>query len=99
MGDLYTADAVIYPPGGQAVSGSSAIGSFWQGAYESGVKQAKLETAEANQAGSQVIEVGTYTLYGDNDTQLDNGKYMVIWKQEGGTWKLYQDIWNTSVSA
>ena len=99
MGDMYTSDATIYPPGSQLISGKSTIGSFWQAVYESGVKRAKLETDEANQAGSQVIEVGNYTLYGDNDAQLDTGKYMVIWQQEDGAWKLHQDIWNTSVSA
>lgn len=24
------------------------------------------------------------------------GKYIVVWKDDGGTWKLHLDIWNTN---
>ncbi|UFH57413.1 DUF4440 domain-containing protein [Spirosoma sp. KNUC1025] len=75
------------------------MGDFWKGAYELGVKRAKLETVEAESAGDQIVEVGTFTLYGADESVLDNGKYIVVWKQEGGDWKLYRDIWNTSVAA
>lgn len=99
MGNHYTTDAKIYPPGGETVSGNSAIGSFWKGAYEAGVKRAKLETVEAEPAGDKIVEVGTYTLYGEGDAQIDTGKYVVVWKQEAGSWKLHRDIWNTSMAA
>ncbi len=99
MSALYTSDAKVYPPGGDTISGNTAIGTFWKGAYESGVKRAKLETVEAEPTGDQIVEVGNYTLYGDGDVQLDTGKYLVVWKQESGDWKLHRDIWNTSVSA
>lgn len=99
MSDLYTDDAKIYPPGGDTVSGKSTIGSFWKGAYDAGIKRAKLETVDADAAGDQIVEMGHYTLYGDGDMQIDTGKYMVVWKQEGGDWKLHRDIWNTSVTA
>lgn len=99
MGDLYTSDAKIYPPGGDAVSGNTAIGTFWKGAFGAGIKRAKLDTVEAEPTGDQIVEVGQFTLYGDGDTQIDTGKYLVVWKQESGTWKLHRDIWNTSVAA
>ena len=28
---------------------------------------------------------------------MDSGKFIVIWKQEGGQWKLHRDIWNSSM--
>lgn len=99
MNAHYTSDAKIYPPGSESISGNTAIGTFWKAVYESGVKRAKLDTVEAEQTGDQIVEVGNYTLYGDNDAQLDTGKYIVVWKQENGDWKLHRDIWNTSVSA
>ena len=99
MSSLYTADAKVFPPSSEPIQGSTAIGTFWKGAYDSGVKRAKLETVEAEQNGTQITEVGRYTLYGTNDAQLDTGKYMVIWKQEKGDWKLHRDIWNTSAPA
>ncbi|MBD2752972.1 nuclear transport factor 2 family protein [Spirosoma sp. BT704] len=97
MGDLYTSDAKIYPPGGDTISGNTAIGEFWKGAYGMGIKAAKLDTVEAEPAGDQIVEVGNYTLYGDGNAELDKGKYIVVWKQDGEAWKLHRDIWNTSM--
>ena len=96
LGDMYTTDAQLFPPNSDVVKGSQAIGTVWKGVYGSGVKKARLETMEAEQQGDVVVETGRYTLYGDNDAQLDAGKYMVVWKKEGGTWKLHRDIFNTS---
>jgi ketosteroid isomerase-like protein len=98
MSTYYSTDAQLLPPNMESVKGGTAIGTFWKGAYDSGVKKAKLATEEATQNGNQVFEVGQYTLYGADDTQLDTGKYVVIWKKEGGQWKLHRDIWNTSMA-
>ena len=29
----------------------------------------------------------------------DSGKYLVVWKNDGGSWKLHRDIWTTSQPA
>jgi ketosteroid isomerase-like protein len=34
-----------------------------------------------------------------NGSVADAGKYIVIWKKDGGTWKLHRDIWTTSPPA
>jgi ketosteroid isomerase-like protein len=28
---------------------------------------------------------------------IDKGKYVTIWRKEGGDWKIYSDIFNTSL--
>ena len=99
MSNYYTSSAQLMPPNSDVVQGADNISAFWKGAYGMGVKKAKLETMTAEQSGDQVIEMGRYTLYGDKDAQLDAGKYIVIWKQEGGQWKLHRDIWNTNTPA
>lgn len=99
MSNYYTSDAQLMPPNSDVVQGTDNISAFWKGAYGMGVKKAKLETMTAEQSGDQVIEIGRYTLYGDKDAQLDAGKYIVIWKQENGGWKLHRDIWNTNTPA
>ena len=99
MNTLYTANAELLPPNSEPVKGSATIGTFWQGAFNSGVKHAKLETTEAEQHGDMVMEVGQYTLTGADNSQLDAGKYIVIWKKEMGVWKLHRDIWNTNSPA
>ena len=31
-----------------------------------------------------------------NTGSVDNGKFIAIWKQEDGKWKLFREIWNTN---
>jgi ketosteroid isomerase-like protein len=61
-----------------------------------GITAAKLETVEVEDHGNTAIEGGKYTLEGAGGQVLDTGKYLVIWQQEAGQWKLHRDIWNSS---
>ncbi|ALW83770.1 DUF4440 domain-containing protein [Hymenobacter sedentarius] len=96
---LYTPNGVLLPTGMEPIEGPAGIQAFWQGAMEMGIKRVKLHTREVEQLTDTAIELGNYTLYGPQDTQLDQGKYVVVWKEQEGQWKLHQDIWNTSQPA
>jgi uncharacterized protein (TIGR02246 family) len=95
---LYTADGQLLPSGSDVVSGSQVIADFWQAVFDSGVKGVTLETVEVEGHGDTAHEVGRLELRGADGQVLDRGKYIVIWKKEGGSWKLQRDIWNTSVA-
>lgn len=99
VASLYTEDSVVLPPGSSAISGKQDIQRFWQGAMDMGVKQVKLESVEAEQHGETAVELGQYTLSGENNQTIDQGKYIVIWRRENGQWKLRRDIWNSSSPA
>jgi ketosteroid isomerase-like protein len=94
----YTAEAQLFPAHSDVVSGTAAITAFWQGAFSLGYTGARLETAEIEEHGDTAIEYGTYLLSAGH-AKADRGKYVVIWKNDGGTWKLHRDIWNTSQPA
>ncbi len=96
---LYTAEGQVLPPGGDVITGKAGIQVFWQALVEMGIKSAKLETLELNEYTDTAVEVGKYTLGGEDDQVLDQGKYIVIWRQEDGQWKLHRDIFNTSIPA
>jgi ketosteroid isomerase-like protein len=96
---LYTENGQLLPPGSDLVTGAVAIQAFWQGAMDMGIKNARLETVEAEGHGDTAIEIGKYLLSGETGNVMDRGKYVVIWKQVGGQWKLHRDIWNSSLSA
>ena len=49
--------------------------------------------------GDTAIEVGRYRLLAAGDALADHGKYIVVWKNHSGTWKLHLDIWTTSQPA
>lgn len=94
---LYTAAGQLLPAESDFVSGTQAIGQYWQAVFNSGVKGASLTTVEVEGHGNTANEVGTYELRGADGEVLDHGKYVVIWKKEGAAWKLHRDIWTTSV--
>jgi ketosteroid isomerase-like protein len=94
LNEIYTANARILPPGADAVEGREPIKMFWQQAIAAlGVKNVKLTTVDAQPIGDGVFEIGSA------DLTLNNGqnvacKYVVLWKQENGSWKWHVDIWN-----
>ena len=99
LAGLYTEDAILLPPNNEEITGRKAIGEMWQGAIDMGIKTIKLESVHVDEYGDVVSEIGKYSLFTADGSEADNGKYQVIWKQESGSWKLYSDIWNTSVPA
>jgi uncharacterized protein (TIGR02246 family) len=94
---LYTVDGQVLPPNADFVTGRQAIQAFWQAVMDMGVKEAALEIVEVQGHSGTVIEVSTFTLSGEEGQVLDKGKYIVIWKQEDGQWKLHRDIFNSSL--
>jgi uncharacterized protein (TIGR02246 family) len=100
---LYTADARLMPPGVPSLSGTEAITAFWQAAMNQGIKAATLETIDVETSGGALAtEIGQFTLSMESPRggQVEQtGKYIVLWKNDGGTWKLHADIWNADAPA
>ncbi len=96
---LYTEDGQFLPPNSDFVTGKQAIQATFQAIMDRGIKTIKLETVEVEGYGDTASEVGRYTLEGEGGQVLDQGKFIVIWKQEAGQWKLHRDIINTSMPA
>ena len=96
---FYTENGQILPPNSDFVTGRQAIQAFWQGAMDMGIKGVKIEIVEVEGLGDTAYTVGKYTLQGEGGQVLDKGKFVVIWKQEDGQWKLHRDIFNSSMPA
>jgi uncharacterized protein (TIGR02246 family) len=94
---LYTDDAQLLPAQSDFVTATRAIAQFWQAVFDSGVKGVTLITLEVEGLGDTANEVGKLELRDADGKVLDRAKYVVIWKKEGGSWKLHRDIWTTSV--
>ena len=96
MPSLYTNDAKILPPNADAVSGAKDIQQYWQSFFEMGIAGAQPETEEVIPMGEYALEVGHYSVFDAGGSPLDRGKIMVLWKREGGVWKMHRDTWNSS---
>ena len=96
---LYTESGQLLPPNSDFVVGRPALQAFFQGLMNMGIKAVKIETIEVEGYGDTGSEVGRYTLAGEGGQVFDQGKYIVIWKQEAGQWKLHRDIFASSLPA
>ena len=96
---LYTEDGEVMPPNSDFVRGKQAVQGFWQAVMDMGIKGARIETTEVEDYGDAIVEVSTYELLGGEGQALDAGKFIVVWKQEDGQWKLHRDIFNSSLPA
>jgi ketosteroid isomerase-like protein len=94
---LYATDGQVLPAGSDPIEGSQAIQKFWQGALDSGIAGIGLTTVEIYGHGPTATEVGQYELRDKNGKVLDHGKYIVVWRHEGGKWKLLRDMFSTNV--
>lgn len=97
MAELYTADAKLLPPNSETVEGSENMESFWQAIMDTGISEITLHTGEVERYGKALVEVSSAELRGEDGALIDKSKYMVIWKQERGTWKMYLDMFNSNM--
>lgn len=97
VASLYTEDGMLLPAGMESIKGKQGVEHFWQGVMGMGIKQVRLDTIEIDQGENMTAELGNYTLSGEDGKPVDKGKYIVVWKKEGGEWRLHKDIWNTSL--
>lgn len=90
---LYHSEARIFPPNMPAVDGKGMGGvSKMFATMEPHVFEVK--NTEMVPVGELMMTSGTWKATFGKD-QKDNGKFMVLWKQEGGHWKMYRDMWSS----
>ena len=93
LASLYTEQATILPPGAPMMKGRKNIEAFWRQAMSS-LKNLQLKAVDVESFGTaHAREIGTFTA--DAGKQPVTGKYVVIWKKSGKSWRLDTDIWNT----
>lgn len=95
VADCYTSNAMIVPSGAAVAAGRDAIASYWQGAIDARAKDVSLETTAVEASGDLAVEDGTVKVTGA-DGVVSSSRYLVVWKREGGAWKLHRDIWNSA---
>lgn len=99
VASMYTPTATVMPPGMPAVTGSDSIRATFAAMASmmpAGTTLAfDVQSVVAN--GPIAIERGAWTMTtpaaGGAPTEM-RGKYLVIWRNVGGEWRLQEDIWN-----
>jgi ketosteroid isomerase-like protein len=92
---VYTQAARLLSPGIPAITGLPGIIDYWKGAAAAlGVTGAKLHSLELTVTGDRAAELGRVEIFTAPGAPPATGKYVVLWKQEGGAWKWDVDCWN-----
>jgi len=90
---MFAPDARSYPPGASAAIGIEAIHALTVDFLKAGVTEFREETASFYGNAEYVIDEGSYLLtYGRGITE--RGKYVNVWKQVNGQWRIQSNIWN-----
>lgn len=93
VAESYTTDAGLMPPYHTIIIGRKNILHYFSEATEIGIANLSLKTVNVWGDSSILAEEGTYRILDKKKNQIDKGKYIVLWKQEAGNWKMYRDIW------
>jgi uncharacterized protein (TIGR02246 family) len=97
LASLYLEDAKILPPNMDLIEGKDTIQTFWQGALDMGIKSYTAEMIEVESSGNLGFLVGKYTVFGNENQVINKGKVLTVLKNIDGKWKIYRDIFNSSI--
>ena len=96
--ERYCADAEVLAPNAPAIKGRDSIRKYFFG--EGSNTDAKIELPTGKIYGNENlgVEEGYYNFPDGKGGSFDKGKFIALWKNEGGKWKLYREIWNTDIA-
>jgi len=95
---LFTDDAQILPQHGPVVSGRDGIKQYLRDQMTP-VVSFNTETDMTLVRGDIGVEQGHYRVRDlRRGSDIEEGKYIHIWRKDGGDWKLFRVIYNTDIA-
>jgi uncharacterized protein (TIGR02246 family) len=96
---LYSDDAILMPPNLAPVKSKIAVGDFMRQMLMPPYGSMLLNPAETVVSGDYAFSSGFYTVLRTDGTTLDTGKFVEVFKNESGGWRIYRDIYNSDMAA
>ena len=93
---LYTTDAKLMVPAAEPGSDPKAVQKLIAGDIALGGKLT-LKTEDVVGFGDYALETGSWVANSPDGKHLDHGPYLTLYKKAAGGWKIYRDIWNSSM--
>lgn len=95
FGNLLVDDARLLPPNIPAIDGREAIVEYYKGAVAAELDY-EVTPLRSAMIGNVGIAEGTYRVKNlTNDTYVEDGKYMTVWVNRDGQWKVARMMVNT----
>lgn len=92
---LYADNSVFMPPNAPTLRGRAPLKSFYTSMIEKGATELTLEPDEVAGHGPIAYESGTYSVTFANGASRDRGKYLLVLRNTGGTWRTEKTIWSS----
>lgn len=97
MVNLYAPDAKWMNPNAPSVVGKEALTSELSKLLNAGIGSAKLNTTDVWGDENYVTEEGNYVLNAKDGSQMDIGKYLVLWKRVDGKLMFFRDMFSSDL--
>jgi ketosteroid isomerase-like protein len=92
VASVYAEGGALLPPNNHRLEGRAAIE---QEATSMGKVNFEVTTTEAKQIEGTAWASGVYKILAADGKILDVGKWVEVWTQTNGGWKIWRDIWNS----
>ena len=89
LGDMYMVDAEIIP----STVGRENIVKAFGSMIKDSITGSSFKTSKLWGNDQLLVEDGTGTWYHADGTAVGSGRYLLVWKKDGGKWKILRDTW------
>lgn len=97
IAQAFTTNAKLMMANQAPLEGRDKIGQLFAGMIRSGSADVSLNTIKIWGDSSILVEEGKYLLLNKKGNPTDKGEYIALWQREAGNWKIYRDMWTSSV--
>jgi ketosteroid isomerase-like protein len=94
---LYTDNSVFMPPNKPLLRGRAALKGFYEGLLTGGSTDLKLTPEDVAGHGPLAYESGSYSMM--NGPTHDRGKFLFVFRNMGGNWKIEYTSWSSDLPA
>ncbi len=92
---MFASNAKSFPPGAAAVTGFPALHDFTVEYLKAGLTEFREETTDFYGNSEFVVDAGTYVVTYGPQHVTERGKYLNVWRNVNGAWKIQSNIWNS----
>jgi ketosteroid isomerase-like protein len=94
----YCTGAEVYPAEHSIIKGRDSIRSYYYDGGRNTEITILINATNIYGSADLVVEEGSYDFPDGKGGSYDKGKFIALWKEEAGSWKLFREIWNTDIS-
>jgi ketosteroid isomerase-like protein len=99
---LYSADATFIDPDGSRAHGIASIRQLFREAAQAYDSTLEFHSQRVEASGALAVDSGTYTetmvVRATGKQDVSSGSYVMVYRREGGSWKILEQVWTSAQS-